>query len=80
MTEEQVKQKSYEEIQEKLRQAYAQVAKTKAGKIIMEDLEKICGANRTSVDFKEWSTNQVFYHEGMRNVWLYIKEKSKGIK
>ncbi len=60
-----------------LAQCYKRFAKTEDGKEILKDLEWLCCQNRTSIGngIDKWDTNQVFYHEGMRNVYLYINQK-----
>lgn len=60
-----------------LARCYKRMADTDDGKKILADLEHMCCQNRTSIsnDENKWNTNQVFYHEGMRNVYLYIKQK-----
>ncbi len=60
-----------------LARCFKRMAKTEDGRKIMVNLEWFCCQNRTSIGTGEdkWNTNQVFYHEGMRNVYLYMKIK-----
>lgn len=61
-----------------LARCFKRMAKTDDGKKIMANLEWFCCQNRTSIGPEDkWNTNQVFYHEGMRNVYLYIQSKIK---
>ncbi len=66
-----------EKRQSEMAQCYKRMAKTDDGKKILADLEWLCCQNRTSIsgDEHRWNTNQVFYHEGMRNVYLFINQK-----
>ena len=77
VTESEQKRIENEKRQAELAQCYKRFAKTEDGKEILKDLEWICCQNRTSIgnDENKWNTNQVFYHEGMRNVFLYINQK-----
>lgn len=54
--------------------AYKRLFSGDDSKLILADLETVCGFNRTSID-NLWSTNRTFYHEGMRNVFLHIMDK-----
>ena len=62
-----------------LARCFKRMAKTDDGKKIMKDLEWMCCHKRTSIgpanDPERWNTNQCFYHEGMRNVYLYVLGK-----
>ncbi len=68
-----------EKINAELARCYKRMALTEDGKKIMADLEMNCGQDRTSIgprdDPYRWDTNQVLYHEGMRNMYLYILRK-----
>jgi len=57
-----------------LSRAYKRVFSSEDGKIVLKDLEFQCGQNRTSAD-GDFSTNKTFFHEGMRNMFLYINLK-----
>lgn len=77
MTEDEVIKAENEKKNVELARCYKRMAKTDDGKKIMANLEYFCCQNRTSIGSGEdrWNTNQVFYHEGMRNVYLYIQGK-----
>lgn len=74
MTENETQQAENEKRNAELARCYKRMAMTDDGKKIMKDLEIVCGANRTSID-NGFGTNRVFFHEGMRNVYLHIKVK-----
>jgi hypothetical protein len=78
MTEEEVKTKEQNEANEKimaeLSSAYKRLFNCNDGKIVLEDLSKICG-NKVSSALPSFDSNRTFFHEGMRNVYLYINQK-----
>ena len=53
---------------------YKRMAVSDDGKEIMKDLEVFCGAKRVASD-RDWDTNKTFFHDGMRNVYLYIQQQ-----
>ncbi len=57
-----------------LAQCYKRMALTEDGKKIMADMEVFCGAKRISSD-RDWNEHSIFFHDGMRNVYLYIMKK-----
>ncbi len=71
MTEVEIQQAENEKKNAELAKCYKRMAMTSDGKEIVKDLEGICGAKRTSID-NGFETNRVFFHEGMRNVYLHI--------
>ena len=68
-----------EKINAELARCYKRMALTEDGKKIMADLEMNCWQMGTSIgprdDPERWNKNQILYHEGMRNVYLYILKK-----
>ena len=74
MTEAEIQKIENEKRNTELVQCYKRMAKTDDGKKIMEDLEIFCGAKRVASD-REWLTNKTFFHDGMRNVYLYIRQR-----
>ena len=54
--------------------AYKRLFSGNDSKLVLADLENICGFRRPSFD-NQWNTNRVFCHEGMRNVYLHILSK-----
>ena len=70
MTEDEKIKADNEKKNVELARCYKRMSKTDDGKKIMTDLEWTCCQDRTSIGSGEdrWNTNQVFYHEGMRNV------------
>lgn len=71
MTEQETQQAENEKKNAELSRCYKRMSMTDDGKKIMKDLEAICGAKRTSID-NGFDANKVFFHEGMRNVFLHI--------
>ncbi len=53
---------------------YKRMSQTDDGKKIMADLEIFCGGKRVASDI-EWNAYKTFFHDGMRNVYLYIRQK-----
>jgi len=74
MTESEVKNKANEKIIRELAQSYKRFAKTPDGKIILADLEVQCGQLKAN-SLPDFNTNKTFFHDGMRNVYLYIMQK-----
>lgn len=58
-----------------LARCYKRMSKTKDGKVIVVDLERHCGQNKSSVCRSSPNPYQTSYCEGMRSVFLYINEK-----
>ena len=54
---------------------YKRMAETDDGKEIIKDLENHCGQNKTSVCRQAPNPYQTAYCEGMRSIFLYIREK-----
>ena len=52
---------------------YKRMAITDDGKKIMADLASFCGAKRVASD-RDWDAYKTFFHDGMRNVYLYIEQ------
>lgn len=61
-----------EKIRRELAQAYKRWSKTDDGKIILEDLEKFCNANKTCVCEHSPNALQTQYECGKRRVILRI--------
>jgi S-ribosylhomocysteine lyase LuxS involved in autoinducer biosynthesis len=76
MTEAEVKNEENQKIIAELAQSYKRFAETSDGKIILADLEVQCGQNKAN-SLPDFNTNKTFFHEGMRNVYLYIMQKVK---
>jgi hypothetical protein len=78
MTEEEVRVKEENEANEKLMaemaSAYKRLFNCNDGKTVLEDLAVICG-NKVSSCLPSFDGNRTFFHEGMRNVYLYINQK-----
>lgn len=74
MTEAEVKNEANEKIIKELAQSYKRFADTPDGKIILTDLEIQCGQLKAS-PLPDFNTNKTFFHEGMRNMYLYIMQK-----
>jgi hypothetical protein len=74
MIEEQEKEISREKQLSEIARCYKRVAMTDDGKKILEDLEFFCGFNRTSTN-QNFEANEMFFREGMRNVYLHIKNQ-----
>lgn len=55
--------------------SYKRMARTDVGKMIMKDLERYCGQNKSSVCRQSPNPYQTAYCEGMRSIYLYIQEK-----
>jgi hypothetical protein len=53
---------------------YKRLFATKDGKIILEDLSTVCG-QKVASSLPDFDTNRTFFHDGMRNVLLYINQK-----
>ena len=53
--------------------AYKRFSQTDDGKVIMEDLERFCGFNNTSVSERDPNELQTFFAEGKRRVYLRIQ-------
>ena len=68
-----------EKQRQELIHAYKRLFKTDDGKTILEDLEKFCGFNNTSVSEQDPNCYQTFFNEGKRRVFLringYIRRK-----
>lgn len=79
MTEADVKNKANEKIIRELAQSYKRFADTPDGKIILSDLAKQCGQLKAS-PLPDFNTNKTFFHEGMRNMYLYIMQKVNRIE
>jgi hypothetical protein len=75
MIEEQEKEISRKKQLEEIARCYKRVASTDDGKKVLEDLEFMCGYNRTSANAKTYDANEMFFREGMRNVYLHIKNQ-----
>ncbi len=65
----------HEKKNEELANCYKRMAKTDDGKIIMKDLERYLGYNKSSVCRQQPNQHQTFYCEGLRAAYLYINEK-----
>jgi len=74
MIEEDKQKAENEQKNKELADCYKRMAKTDDGKIIMADLEIFCGAKRIAAD-KDWNAYKTFFHDGMRNIYLYINTK-----
>ena len=74
MTEAEQQQQEAEKRNADLAKCYKRMSQTDDGKKIMADLESVLGFKRTSIDGC-WDANRTFYHEGMRNAYLYILQK-----
>ena len=61
-----------EKQRQELIHAYRRLFKTDDGKTILEDLEKFCGFNNTSVSEQDPNAYQTFFNEGKRRVFLRI--------
>ena len=72
--EEQLKEEQREEERIALFIKYKNLFASEYGKEVLEDLARFCGFNRCSYGNKNDPYDAVFY-EGMRNVFLYIKDK-----
>lgn len=57
-----------------LARCFKRMALTEDGKKIMAELEIFCGAKRVASD-RDWDAHKTFFHDGMRNVYLYIMQK-----
>ena len=78
MTEAEVKNKANEKIIKELAQSYKRFAKTPDGKIILADLEQACGQMKSSCTVAGgFNPNETLFHEGMRNMYLYVINKIK---
>ena len=56
--------------------SYKRMANTDAGKMIMADLASACCYDRPiPTGENKWDLNRIFYHEGKRNVYLYIQQQ-----
>jgi hypothetical protein len=75
MIEEREKEISREKQLSENARCYKRVAMTDEGKKILEDLEFFCGYNRTSANANTYGANEMFFREGMRNVYLHIKNQ-----
>ena len=58
-----------------LASCFKRMSQTADGKVIMPDLERYCGQNKSSVCRQSPNALQTSYCEGMRAVYLYINEK-----
>ena len=58
----------------KLQQAYSKTFKSKEGQVVLEDLEKICFENTSTINE---SVIAMASNEGMRMVMLHIKTRIK---
>jgi len=54
---------------------YRRFANTKDGKIILEDLRRFCGQDRSSICFQSPDPYQTMGCEGKRSVFLYMNNK-----
>jgi len=72
--EEQIKEEQRENERISLFIKYKQIFGSPNGLEVLKDLEKFCGFSRCSYGNKNDPYDTVFY-EGMRNVYLYIKDK-----
>ncbi len=61
-----------EKQQTELKNAYGRLFKTDDGKIVKDDLEKVCGFLNTSVSERDPNAYQTFFNEGKRRVYLRI--------
>ena len=76
MTEEEVDNKDAEKIIRELAISYKRFAETPDGKIILADLERACGQMKSSATRSSgFDPNECLFHEGMRNMYLYIMRK-----
>jgi hypothetical protein len=79
MIEQEEKEISREKQLSEIARCYKRVAMTDDGKKMIEDLEKFCGFNRSSVlgslPEDRYNISQTMFREGMRNVYLHIKNQ-----
>lgn len=54
---------------------YKRMALTDDGKIIMADMERYCGQNKSSVCRQAPNPDQTMFCEGLRAAFLYMNEK-----
>ena len=52
--------------------AYLKLSQEEFGKIILDDLERFCGANMPSICEASPNNDQTNFNEGKRRVWLRI--------
>ena len=74
------KQASLDKINDKakrIKQAYAGVAATRNGRIMIEDIMNLCGFHTPSVTVDpttgEINTNSTIYNEARRNIYLTVR-------
>ena len=60
---------------DKLVRAYLKLNAEEWGKVILDDLERRCGQNISSVNFVTFEPSQTMYACGKRDIWLYINTK-----
>ena len=72
MIEDEQKQIENEIEQNERTRAYKRFALTDDGKVILEDLQRFCGFNNTSVNEQSPDAYQTFFAEGKRRVYLRI--------
>ena len=58
-----------------LARCYKRMALTDDGKIIMADMARYCGQDRSSVCRQAPNPDQTMYCEGLRAAFLYMNEK-----
>jgi hypothetical protein len=80
LTEQQQKEKTKrdnaanEKIMSERASAYKRLFNCKDGKIVLKDLGIVCG-DKVASSLPDFDTNRTFFHDGMRNVLLYINQK-----
>lgn len=66
----------HENRNEELANCYKRFSNTEDGKKILADLASVCCYDRPiPTGENKWDLNRIFYHEGKRNVYLYIQQK-----
>jgi hypothetical protein len=74
MTEAEVKNAENEKLMREKASVYKRLFATKDGKIVLRDLSAVCG-QKVASSLPDFDTNRTFFHDGMRNVLLYINQK-----
>ena len=74
MTEAEVKNAENEKLMAEMASCYKRLFNCKDGKIVLEDLAITCGTKVSSA-LPSFDPSRTFFHEGMRNVYLYVMQK-----